>query len=336
MDRIEGDRVAPAQGRQHLGPSDPQVLSLSTNADGTVGATGQVDLLDFRTPAVHEEEVAGRSLPDQQAEGFARLDCSHLGGHRVENAGGLTGRQASRRGRGRVEATKARRVGSADREHHAVRGDRASVDERNDEVRRGFVQKEPRLEVVRPVHDEVGVLEDVLRGGRMNVSRDGVDLHVRVDLTQTFRRGFGFRLVHVRLRIQGLALQVHDFHDVSVDEVHATDPRPHQEIGGDTSEGTETHDHHFGLAEGPLAPCTDFGEHRLAAVALRTCHGRLMKGRLMAFVQSSAGRVTTGTRTTGGVRHGPPRLRPEHPRPGRRGRSNLRSIASRPRSLPSS
>src|SRR5205823_10973113 len=106
VNRIKGDRVAPAQGRQHLGPSDPQIFSLSTNADGTVGATGQVDLLDFRTPAVHKEEVAGRSLPDQQPEGFARLDRSTWGATALEMPAVSPGGRLPGRGGGGLEARK--------------------------------------------------------------------------------------------------------------------------------------------------------------------------------------------------------------------------------------
>src|SRR5207249_10270545 len=34
VDRIKGDRVAAAQGRQHLGPADPQIFSLSRTPTG--------------------------------------------------------------------------------------------------------------------------------------------------------------------------------------------------------------------------------------------------------------------------------------------------------------
>src|SRR6267378_1389422 len=125
---------------------------------------------------------------------------------------------------------------------------------------------------------------------RMYVPRNGLDPHVRVHPAQPFRRGFGFRLVHVRLRIQGLPLEVHEFHDVSVDEAHMADPGPYQEVRRDTSEGTETHNHCICPTEGLLTLHADFGEHRLATIAVGTGHGRLREGRFMPFVQSLVGR----------------------------------------------
>src|SRR3989449_1701969 len=102
MDRIEGNRVAPTQRGQDLGPSDPQVFSLFMNAGGAIGATGQMDLLDFRVPTVDDEQVSRGGLPDHKTGGVARLDRSYLGGHRVEDAGGLAGRPAARGRGGRV------------------------------------------------------------------------------------------------------------------------------------------------------------------------------------------------------------------------------------------
>src|SRR2546429_1893738 len=103
MDRIEGDRVAPTQRGQDLGPSDPQIFSFSMNAGGAIGATGQIDLLDFRVPTVDDEEVSRGGYPDHEPEGLAGLDRSHLGGHSVEDAGGLAGRHAARGGGRHVE-----------------------------------------------------------------------------------------------------------------------------------------------------------------------------------------------------------------------------------------
>src|SRR2546428_3480294 len=115
MDRIEGNRVAPTQRGQDLGPSDPQVFSFSMNAGGAIGATGQMDLLDFRVPSVDDEQVSRGGFPDHKPEGFARLDRSYLGGHRVEDAGGLAGRQAAGGGCRRGETTKACRGGGGGR-----------------------------------------------------------------------------------------------------------------------------------------------------------------------------------------------------------------------------
>src|SRR2546430_11234111 len=80
MDRIEGDRVAPTQRGQDLGPPDPHVFSLSMNAAGAIGSTGQAGLLDFRGPTVGGEQVFGRGYPDHEPEGLARPDPCYPGG----------------------------------------------------------------------------------------------------------------------------------------------------------------------------------------------------------------------------------------------------------------
>src|SRR2546422_528058 len=53
--------------------------------------------------------------------------------------------------------------------------------------------------------------------------------------------------------------------------------------------GDEIHDHRLRFAERPLTLRANFREHRLAAIAVGTGHGRLRKGQLMAFIQSHAG-----------------------------------------------
>src|SRR6266545_1374040 len=111
MDRVEGDRVTPAEGREDLRAPRPDVIALSAYAGRTFRTPCDVDPLDPRAPTVDDEQIAGRGVPDKETQRLARLDRADLGGHRVEDPRGLAGRQAAGRQGVRVETPEAGRVG---------------------------------------------------------------------------------------------------------------------------------------------------------------------------------------------------------------------------------
>src|SRR5207245_10541499 len=52
VDRIEGNGIAPAKGGQDLGAPGTQIFPFAGDAGRTIGATGDPNLLDVRSPSV--------------------------------------------------------------------------------------------------------------------------------------------------------------------------------------------------------------------------------------------------------------------------------------------
>src|SRR2546426_756981 len=74
VDRIEGNRIAPAKGGQDLGSLGAQILPFAEGAGRTIGATGDPNLLDVRSPSVDHIQGSGRRLTEEQTKGFAGLN----------------------------------------------------------------------------------------------------------------------------------------------------------------------------------------------------------------------------------------------------------------------
>ena len=251
--------------------------------------------LDLRTPSVDDEEVARWGLSNEDANRLSRLNRSDLGGDRVEDARGLAGRQASRWGRVRIETAEARRLRRADREDHPVRCDGASVDQRDAAVHGRFVQEEPRLEIVGPIDDRIDVGQNLPYGSGVDIARDRLHADRGVHALKPSRGGLRLRRFDVRLGVQGLSLQVHEFDHITVDEAHATDPGSDQQVGRHAPEGAQADDRDAGRAKGPLALRPNFREDGLSAISIRPSHSGLTRPRHMAFVhRTPRSNVTQG------------------------------------------
>src|SRR5438093_1079779 len=55
MDRIEGNRIAPAQGGQDLGPLRAEIFPFPEDARRAIGAARDLDSLNVRAPSVDHE-----------------------------------------------------------------------------------------------------------------------------------------------------------------------------------------------------------------------------------------------------------------------------------------
>src|SRR2546426_1083194 len=131
VDRIEGNRIAPAKGGQDLGSLGAQILPFAEGAGRTIGATGDPNLLDVRSPSVDHIQGAGRRLTEEQTKGFAGLNRPDHRGRGVEDARGLAGRQAAGRRGLRVETPETRGDRRSNRERHPVCCDGPAVHERD-------------------------------------------------------------------------------------------------------------------------------------------------------------------------------------------------------------
>src|SRR5947199_2551625 len=153
VDRVEGNRIAPAERSEDLRPLCTQVLALALNASRAIGAAPDVNPLDVRMPSVDHKQDPGRRLAKEQTKRLARLNRPHHGGGRVEDPRRLARWETSRRRRLRVETTETRGDRNANRERHPIRRDGPAVNERDVSLNRRLVEQEPSLEIVRSVDD---------------------------------------------------------------------------------------------------------------------------------------------------------------------------------------
>src|SRR3989475_10876816 len=283
VDRVEGNRIAPAERSEDLRPLCTQVLALALNASRTIGAAPDVNPLDVRMPSVDHKQDPGWRLAKEQTKRLARLNRPNHGGARVKDPRRLARWETSRRRRLRVETTETRGDRSANRERHPIRRDGPAVHERDVRLNRRLVEQESSLEIVRSVDDDVHVVQDVPDRRRVDVLRERLDLDLRVHGPEALRGGIRLRPVHVRFGVERLPLEIRELDDVSIDQPEVPDPRPGQQVGGDAPQGAQPN--HDGSCPGELSLAldTNLGKDLLSTISIGRKHTSRKDGRLMAF-----------------------------------------------------
>src|SRR2546425_4110340 len=283
VDRVEGNRIAPAERSEDLRPLCAQVLTLALNASRTIGAAPDVNPLDVRMPSVAKKEAPGGRLAREQPKCLARLNRPHHGGGGVEDPRRLARWETSRRRRLRVETTETRGDRSANRERHPIRRDGPAVHERDVRLNRRLVEQESSLEIVRSVDDDVHVVQDVPDRRRVDILRERLDLDLRVHGPEALRGGIRLRPVHVRFGVERLPLGIRELDDDPLDPPEVPDPRPGQQVGGDAPQGAQPN--HDGSCPGELSLAldTNLGEDLLSTISIGRKHTSRKDGRLMAF-----------------------------------------------------
>jgi hypothetical protein len=145
-------------------------------------------------------------------------------GQRPEHARGLA-RRLDTRWRLRVHASQTRCFVGYNRHGEAVAADSGAIHPRLSPLHREIVNQIPRLEVVRPVENAIGVGEKVfyILGSQVGDQRRHMALR-RNPLQMICRRG-GFRhsIRRIGLFVQPLPLQITDLDKIAVNECQVTD-----------------------------------------------------------------------------------------------------------------
>ena len=108
----------------------------------------------------------------------------------------------------------------------------------------GIVGEVARREVVRAVHDDVVVAEDLEGVVRREPHAVLDDPHVRVHPSDPLRHHLRLRPADVRRSEQDLAVQVRGIHHVIVDEAEGADPGRGQILGQRTAEPSRADQEH--------------------------------------------------------------------------------------------
>ena len=211
----ELDRVPAAQDHAVAAAAAFQPREVALTAGRTVGGFAQrvqVDLPDAVVPQLeHLQRAAdGFAMPAQNLDRFTSLQR----GDDIDDGPQDPGRIARSRRPGwrsvLQQAAQARGFAGQDRHRLAFGTHTAAVDPGDPELDGGVVQQEPGLEVVRPVYDDVDIVQPAAdrRGG--HIRHDRFDLDLRVDLAEL--RGRGHRLGQtgrdIFLVVQHLPLEI--------------------------------------------------------------------------------------------------------------------------------
>src|SRR3990170_3151019 len=150
----------------------------------------------------------------------------------------------------------------------------------------------------------------------MDVLSNPLDRDVPVRRPEALRGDLRLRPVDIRLRVEGLPLEVHELDDVAVDEPQTPDARARKEVRGHAPEGAQPDHDRMGRREPALARLADLREDGLATVAVGAVHGRDNgRGAYGLLRERIKGIRTRAEGSRGGPR--PPSGRPRH---GARGR----------------
>jgi hypothetical protein len=138
-----------------------------------------------------------------------------------------------------------------------------------------IVYYESSFKIVQRVEDQIDTVQIIFNVRWVYVVDPGFDLNGRIDPAQ-FRFG-GYRLgkiaPHIALIEQRLALQVREFHKISIDQPDKADAGADNLIGGNSSKGPKADQQNSGRREAQLAGFADGGKSNLARVTFIRIQG---------------------------------------------------------------
>ena len=249
-------------------------------AEGAIRITLQPDFPKSHLQRIVGEETAHERVTDIQKKldglsGLNRADCAW---EHAQDARLASGGDQPRWRWGGIKAAVARApVRVKDRDHSFELKDRA-VDIRLFQEITGVIDQIAGVEVVRAIHHQIVVpqdLDDILHRQTEGV-RD--DLHVRVQGLKGLPRGVHLGPTHVLGLVENLALEVRELDMVRINDSKGPDPGG-GEIecrGGAEPSGPDAED--LRQEKSLLPPLPHLGEHEVAAVSLDLlgCQGGLL------------------------------------------------------------
>src|SRR5262249_36693955 len=144
------------------------------------------------------------------------------------------------------------------------------------ELYASIVDKEPRLEIIGPVQDDVRSTDDVFDILEGQIGHDGRDVYAGIDPAQAGGRCYSFwkPLERVALFEYDLPLKIRFIDEIAINQDNSSAPSSRQGFGLNRPQRSAAHDDGFSPGDARLTDLSDSVEEDLPGISIESFHTR--------------------------------------------------------------
>src|SRR5690242_20604015 len=237
-------------------------------AHRTLGIFTQFEFTEAHSQRVKQEQASNEivAAAENQFDGLHGLNGPDDPGQNAKHSAFCARRHKPRRRRFGIEAAVARAIGHAENGGLPFETENRTVDVRLAEQNASVVDQVASREIVRAIHDDVVVLEELKRVRAGQLRFDGFDLNVRIEIRKARARSLAFGLAHVAGAKSDLALKIGEIHNVEVNQAqlaHAGGGKIQAEW---CAESAGSNKQHLGVFQLELPLHANFRHDEMAAI----------------------------------------------------------------------
>ena len=149
------------------------------------------------------------------------------------------------------------------------------------------VDEIPRGEIIRAIHDDVEVLEQLERVGAGQLCFDRFDLDVGIEIREARPGGLALGLANVAGAKRDLALEIREIHNIEINQTELAHARGRKIQAQRRTEPSRADEQNLGVFQFELPVHPDFRHDEMAAIAQNLLFGKTCSG-LCAGLRLSA------------------------------------------------
>src|SRR6266478_885213 len=197
---------------------DQLVYGAMFAAHRAVGIFAQLQLAKLHGQRVEQQQTSGKTVaaPEDQFDGLHGLNRTDDSRQHAQHAALGARRHQPRRRRLWIQAAVARAVGHAEDSHLALEAKNRAIDVGLAQQDARVVHQITRGKIVRAIHDDIEILEQLKRVIAGQLGFECVDLNIGIEAGEALARGFRLGLADVAGTEGNLALQIGEINDVKI------------------------------------------------------------------------------------------------------------------------
>ena len=254
-------------------------------AHGAVRVLAQLELAESHSQCVKQEQATNEIVPtaENELDCFHRLDRANDSGQNAEHSAFRAGRHESRWRRFGIEAAVARPVGHAENADLPFEPENRAVHVGLTEQNARVIHEVASRKIVRAVHDDIEVFEQIEGVGAGQLCFERLDLDIRIEVRKARPGGLALGLAHIAAAKGDLALEICEVDDIKVNQAKLTDTRGRKIQAKRRAKSARADEQDFGVFQLELPLHADFRHDKVAAVSqnffIRKARGRFRAGR---------------------------------------------------------
>src|SRR6266571_2431008 len=214
------------------------------------------------------------SASENEFDRFHGLNRTYDSGQNTEHSSFRAGRHQPWRRRFGIEAAVTRAIGHTKNGNLALKTKDGAVDVGLAEKDASIIDEIPRGEIIRAIHDDVEVLEQVERVGAGQLCLDRFDLDVGIEIREARAGSLALGLANITGAKRDLTLEIREIHNIEINQTELAHARGRKIQAQRRTEPSRADEQHLGVFQSELPVHPNFRHDEMAAIAQNLLFGK--------------------------------------------------------------